>query len=206
LDNIFLPFISGIGAGIFLGFGFGTVFFALIQNSINHGFRKGLDIALGVVLCDIFLTSIILFGSQYIDEIGEYKNIIKYSGGILLLGLGIYQFFPQHPIKNEFGELKRKGSLFFISKGFLLNFLNPINFLAWLGIQTYLKGANGYSTIQSVYFFVGAISTIFGIEVIISVLANYIGKRISDKVIRIINYTSGCIFVVLGILLFIKKI
>lgn len=192
-------------AGCVLGFGFGTVFFALIQNSINYGYRKGLDIATGVVLSDIFIISIILFGSQYVDEIDKYKNVIKYTGGLLLIALGVYQFFPQKPSYNEKGEVISKGRFFFISKGFLLNFMNPVNFLAWLAIQTYLKGVDSYTTMQSIYFFLGAILSIFIIEVLISVLANYIGKRLSNRVIHIVNYTSGYIFILLGVILIFKK-
>ncbi|MFM9944465.1 MAG: LysE family transporter, partial [Bacteroidia bacterium] len=66
MDQFFFPFISGCAMGILLGFGFGTVFFALIQNSIKHGFKKGLDIAIGVVISDILIISLILFGSQYL--------------------------------------------------------------------------------------------------------------------------------------------
>jgi L-lysine exporter family protein LysE/ArgO len=205
LDKFIIPLSSGLLAGCVLGFGFGTVFFALIQNSINYGYRKGLDIATGVVLSDIFIISIILFGSQYVDEIDKYKNVIKYTGGILLIALGVYQFFPQKPSYNEKGEVISKGRFFFISKGFLLNFMNPVNFLAWLAIQTYLKGVDSYTTMQSIYFFLGAILSIFIIEVLISVLANYIGKRLSNRVIHIVNYTSGYIFILLGVILIFKK-
>ena len=89
--------------GIILGFGFGTIFFALIQNSIKHGFKKGLDIAIGVVLSDILIVLLILFGSQYLDEVDKYKNLIKYTGGILLIGLGIYQFVPHKPVMDKNG-------------------------------------------------------------------------------------------------------
>lgn len=206
MDSFIVPLFSGIGTGIVLGFGFGTVFFALIQNSINHGFKKGLDISIGVVLCDIFITSIILFGSQYIDELEKYKNIIKYTGGLLLIGLGIYQFTSHISAADKFGEIKLKGRSYYIAKGFILNFMNPVNFLAWLGIQTYIKGVNGYTTTESVYFFIGAIFAIFAIEVIISLLANYIGKKLSDRVIKLVNYTSGYIFIILGLILVFKKI
>lgn len=206
MNSILIPFISGIGMGVVLGFGFGTIFFALIQNSINHGFKKGLDISIGVVLSDILLITLILFGSQYLDEIGKYKEVIKYTGGLLLVALGIYQFFPQKSATNKNGEVIKKGRFFYISKGFVLNFMNPVNFLAWLAIQTYIKGVNGYTSIQSVYFFIGAISSIFGIELAISLLANYIGKKLSEKVIKVINYTAGYIFIILGIVLVFKKI
>ncbi|MCB9252568.1 MAG: LysE family transporter [Flavobacteriales bacterium] len=206
MNSFLFPFIAGIATGVVLGFGFGTVFFALIQNSINFGYRKGVDIALGVVLSDIFIVSIILFGSQYLDEIEKYKDVIKYTGGFLLIGLGIYQFFPQKKIVGQDGEIIVKGRFLFITKGFLLNFMNPVNFLAWLAIQTYLKGVSGYTTNQSMYFFMGAIGAIFLIELLISLLANYIGRKLSDKIIRIVNVTSGYIFIILGIVLIFKKI
>lgn len=206
MDKFIIPFSSGFLAGCVLGFGFGTVFFALIQNSINFGYRKGIDIAVGVVLSDVLIISIILFGSQYIDEIDKYKNVIKYTGGILLIGLGVYQFFPQKPTYNEKGEIIIKGRFLFITKGFLLNFMNPVNFLAWLAIQTYLKGVDSYTSIQSIYFFSGSILSIFIIEIIISVLANYIGRKLSNRVIKIVNFTSGYIFIILGMILIFKKI
>ena len=141
-----------------------------------------------------------------IEEIEKYKNIIKYTGGFLLIGLGIYQFFPQKVLLDKDGVVVVKGRFLFITKGFLLNFMNPVNFLAWLAIQTYLKGVNSYSNLQSLYFFLGAIGAVFIIEIVISVLANYIGKKLSNKVIRIVNVTSGYIFILLGLVLLFKKI
>jgi threonine/homoserine/homoserine lactone efflux protein len=206
LNNILLPFFSGIGMGIILGFGFGTIFFALIQNSIKHGFKKGLDIAIGVVLSDILIVLLILFGSQYLDEVDKYKNLIKYTGGILLIGLGIYQFVPHKPVMDKNGVVIGKSRYLYITKGFFLNFMNPINFIAWLTIQIQLKGVYMYNTIQSFYFFIGSILAIFTIEVLISRLAHQIGKSLSERVIKVINYTAGYIFIILGIVLFFKKI
>lgn len=192
--------------GVILGFGFGTVFFALIQNSIKHGFRKGLDIAIGVVLSDILIISLILFGSQYLDEIDKFKDVIKYSGGMLLVGLGIYQFVPQKPRMDKNGEIIGKASYLYITKGFFLNFMNPINFVAWLTIQIQLKGVYMYNTIQSIYFFAGSIVAIFTIEIILSKMAHHIGKKLSERVIKVVNYTAGYIFIILGIVLIFKKI
>ncbi len=206
MDTILAPFFSGIGIGIILGFGFGTIFFALIQNSIKHGFKKGLGIATGVVLSDILIIALILFGSQYLDEIDKYKNIIKYSGGILLIGLGIYQFIPQKPTIDKNGEIIGKAHYLYITKGFFLNFMNPVNFIAWLTIQIQLKGVYMYNNTQSVYFFIGAILAIFCIELIISLLAHYIGKKLSDSVIKVVNFTAGYIFIIIGIVLIFKKI
>ncbi len=206
MNNILLPFFSGIGMGVILGFGFGTVFFALIQNSIKHGFRKGLDIATGVVLSDILIISLILFGSQYLDEIDRYKDVIKYSGGILLIGLGIYQFVPQKPRMDKNGEVIGKASYLYITKGFFLNFMNPINFVAWLTIQIQLKGVYMYNAMQSIYFFTGSIIAIFTIEVILSKMAHHIGKKLSERVIKVVNYTAGYIFIIIGIVLIFKKI
>ncbi len=206
MNNIFIPLISGIAAGIILGFGFGTVFFAIIQNSIKHGFKRGLDIAFGVVISDLIIVSLILFGSQYLEEVEKYKNLIKYSGGILLIGLGIYQFFPQKPIIDQNGVVVGQSRFLYVSKGFLLNFMNPVNFIAWLSIQTYLKGVNAYTNEQSIIFFVAAIGAILFIEIMISALAHYIGKKLSERIIRIISFASGYIFIVLGIILIFKKI
>lgn len=192
--------------GCILGFGFGSVFFAIVQSSINHGFKKGVNIALGVIICDILFCALVLFGSQFIDEIHLYKNSIKYVGGILLIALGVYQFFSHKPSNEKLGEIKAKGMMYYIIKGFVLNFMNPLNFFAWIAIQTYLKGVNAYSTVQSAYFFAGSVSSIFTIEILLSILSNYIGKRLSEKIIKFINYTVGYIFIIIGVVLIFKKI
>lgn len=201
-----MPFLSGLGVGCILGFGFGSVFFAIIQSSINHGFKKGVNIALGVIICDILFCTLVLFGSQFIDEIHLYKNIIKYIGGVLLIALGVYQFFSHKPNNEKLGDTKAKGTMYYISKGFILNFMNPFNFFAWIAIQTYLKGVHSYSTIQSIYFFVGTVCSIFIIEILLSILANYVGKKLNEKIIKFINYTVGYIFIIIGVVLIFKKI
>ena len=33
------------------------------------------------------------------------------------MGLGIYQFFPQKPVMDQYGEVISKGRFYYISKG-----------------------------------------------------------------------------------------
>ena len=48
---------QGLATGFVLSMMLGTVFFALIRNSISFGYTTGVWIALGVILCDSMLIS-----------------------------------------------------------------------------------------------------------------------------------------------------
>ena len=52
-------FLTGMVMSVMLG----TVFFALVQNSIDYGFRTGIFIALGVIASDLLLITLSWFNA-----------------------------------------------------------------------------------------------------------------------------------------------
>jgi threonine/homoserine/homoserine lactone efflux protein len=80
LDIILYGLITGMLMSIMLG----TVFFALVQNSIDHGFRTGVFIAIGVISSDVLLISLSWFNAELIPEGSTTDLIVRLCGGIFL--------------------------------------------------------------------------------------------------------------------------
>ena len=77
--------LYGLIAGILLCLTFGTVFFALIQTSIERGYRSGVQIALGVVASDAFFIFTAIFGTAFLPQINHFDKWVGAVGIIFLV-------------------------------------------------------------------------------------------------------------------------
>lgn len=189
--------LSGFGAGIFLSLMLGTVFFALIQNSVDFGYKSGVFIALGVVVSDMFFISVAMFGVSYLPDAPQVSFYSSALGGVLLMALGLVSFFKKNPKlvypKTQFGNL-----MYYFSTGFLLNVLNPVNFFYWLAIVAYLQSEKFFPVSEQIMFFVACLMAIFSTEVGIAYFASLLRKVFTPLVLRRINQVSGLIFLGFG--------
>ena len=190
-------FFYGLGWGTVLSLMLGTVFFTLIQSSIDNGYKSGIFIAVGVIISDILFIEVAAFGASFVPDIAHLSFYGYLFGGIMLAVMGVLSFLkktqtPKYP-KTGIG-----GVLFYSSKGFFLNVLNPVNFFAWVALVAQLKVV-GYEQDRMLIFFIGCLLAIFLMEVIISIFADKLKKYFSNKVLQIINYVSGTAFLAFGI-------
>ncbi len=190
-------FFYGLGWGTVLSLMLGTVFFTLIQSSIDNGYKSGVLIAVGVIISDILFIAVAAFGASFIPDIAHLSFYGYLFGGIMLAVMGVLSFFKK-PQTLAYPKTGIGGIVFYTSKGFFLNLLNPVNFFAWVGLATQLKVV-GYEQDRMLVFFVGCLLAIFLMEVIISVFADKLKKYFSNKVLQIINYVSGTVFLAFGI-------
>lgn len=194
-------FINGYVSGFVMSLMLGTVFFALIQHSIDYGFKTGIIISLGVIVSDLIFVSIAVFGTSLIPAIRENENTIRLLGGCLLLFLGISSWRVN---KRKIAyPATQKGSLFyFMGKGFLLNALNPVNLFTWVAVATYLNGALKYNLgLQSVYF-TACLLAIFITEILIALGASKLRHIINNTFLLFINRLAGSVFILGGLYLF----
>jgi threonine/homoserine/homoserine lactone efflux protein len=86
--------------------------------------------------------------------------------------------------------------------GFLLNVLNPGNYIGWLAITTQLQTVAKYSLSEAVVYFVGAVSAIFIMECLISWGASFLKPYITARFLRLVNRLVGVLFIGFAIALF----
>jgi L-lysine exporter family protein LysE/ArgO len=191
------PLLAGILAGMALSVMLGTVFFSIVKNSIQSGWKSGSKIALGVVLCDIIFLTVVMAGERYISMLNTFEKEIAIVGGFFLILLGLATAFKK--VTDNVETLNKNGTVKYMANGFLLNFLNPVNFAFWVSISTLLGSKWEYEYSDKMEFFSMAIVGIFATETGISILASKISRWMNPKRLRIMNYVVGAAFVLLGI-------
>ncbi|WP_435354996.1 LysE family translocator [Emticicia sp. SJ17W-69] len=187
----------GFFTGIVLSFGFGSVFFALIQDSIENGYQAGIKISLGVVFGDILMVFIAFLGTSFLPNIPNFGFYSRIFGSILLISLGVFQFIQSKPSTKK-KDFKLARFFYFFGKGFLLNVINPVNFISWMVISASLKSYK-YDIYDEIAFFSTCILMIFVVESVFALSAYKIKNKMSEKTIQYIKYISGIVFIVVGL-------
>lgn len=193
LEAISLGFVTGV----VLSFGFGSVFFALVQDSIENGYRAGIKISIGVVFGDILMVAIAFLGTSFLPNIPNFGFYSRIFGSILLISLGIFQFRKTKTV-SKIHDFKLARFFYFFGKGFLLNVINPVNFISWMVISASLKSYK-YDIYDEVAFFSTCIIMIFVMESVFAIFAYKIKNKMSEKTTQSIKYISGLVFIGVGL-------
>jgi L-lysine exporter family protein LysE/ArgO len=195
-DIIFYGFLTGVLMSVMLG----TVFFALVQNSIDHGFRTGFFIATGVISSDILLIALSWFNAELIPEGSTTDLIVRLCGGVFLLLYGLSNLLKKE--KASYPKTEKKRMVKFISMGFFLNALNPGNYIGWLALTTQIKTVAQYTLSDAVFYFSGALSAIFVMECVIAWGAAFLKPYITERFLALVNKIVGVVFIAFSIALF----
>lgn len=202
--SYFIAIVLGAAVGIPMCFALGPVFFALLQNSMTNGFRSAFFIAVGVIIADIILFTAAYTGTHlFIDnDNGSKDNLnfwVELLGGSILILMG---FFTIRRHIKETNELKFfQNPVMYFMRGFALNFLNPMNFFAWVilissvNLQYPLPLRSG----ERFCFYIATLTSIFLTEIIVSYFATRITKILNAKLIRFISTGNGMVFIGCGI-------
>ncbi len=200
LPNLFL---QGAITGLLLTLSFGAGFFALVQTSITKGLQKGLMIALGAILSDIIFIGISLFATSFVnEELPKYSETIKWIGLFTFLGLGIRTILKSSKVVTG-TEQGSRPLYYYVTKGFLLNIVNPLVLLTWLGISLYLQSTLSYTSSETFVFFSATMLATFASQAGICIFSHKIKGHLSENFLHKMNLFIGVLFILIGIGLFI---
>jgi threonine/homoserine/homoserine lactone efflux protein len=188
-------FFNGFGTGFVLSTMLGTVFFYLIQNSIDNGFKSGIAIALGVIISDVLLISLSSLHQYIIPEGGTTEMIVRIIGSALLIFIGLFSIFKK-TAATLYPSTKKMTIPMYMTNGFVLNIINPANFFIWVGISTTLHNSDGYTFMRMLIYFVGALLAIFLTEILISYSASKLKRFLNERAMRMVNIGSGVAFLI----------
>ena len=198
--------LQGLLTGAILSIMLGTVFFSLIKNSLSSGFKTGIYIATGVILCDILFITLAILSTEFAKFLENNQNTISIIGGSVLLLMGLAMFVRAKPKPDAGKDFKSssKSAVYYIGNGFLLNILNPLNFFSWLAISSLLKIKFQYKINDQIIYFSACLVSIFIVEIAIAYFASLLKKQMTDKVVQRINQVSGLVFIGVGLKLILS--
>ncbi len=196
----FTAFFYGLPVGFAFSFALGPVFFSLLKASLEHGFRSAVYIAIGVVLADMVLLGIAYGGIEAF--LPTHINVafwVQLLGGLLLIAIGIATMVKKP--QNTEGGLIRPSHLFIknITRGFLINILNPANFFEWVGAAGVLKSKYHFAVFENVSFFTGALLAVFLTELMVAYFASRLKNTLTPRIMTIINVITGAVFLSFGV-------
>jgi threonine/homoserine/homoserine lactone efflux protein len=204
--------LKGLAISLLLIFSVGPVIFTTIKQSINHGRRGGFSFIAGVWVSDIAWVILSNGFSEAIKILLDFKIPIGIGGCLFLIGMGIYFAFLkkieprrlQEPTEIAGDEItptgKKKTNYFAIfSSGFIINTLNPAVISFWVLMAASL--ASVYSFHDRIIIFSTCLVVTMIADVGKVMGAGYIGKKLNDRAILLINRISGALYLLFGVVI-----
>ena len=203
------PFLQGVLLGLTFAVLLGPAFFALIQTSIQRGFRKGALLAIGIFFSDLFALVLCYFGAMQILGSDPRENIyFSIIGGIILVIFGTYTFsrkVADNPsASDKKPEEKFSKPYLYVIKGFLLNVFNPGMWFLWVTIVVSISANYGVNNKAIFNFLAGVLSTIFATDILKCFVSKQFKKFANAKVMTWLNRLVGTILIGFGTYLIIN--
>jgi threonine/homoserine/homoserine lactone efflux protein len=191
--------IDGVLLGFVLILFIGPSFFYLIKVSLEKGFIPAIFFALGIILSDLAMISLIYLGFSTIFESKLFQEVFSVIAGLVLIVLGAMTFIRDNSAKGIQVRLEQDHHpIWYMFKGILINGVNPFTFMIWVGIVGGVGVQQDYSDIEFRYFFTGLLCTILVADILQAYGANRIRLFLNEKLVRNINRILAVIFIILG--------
>lgn len=201
--------LNGIKFGLALSILAGPILFALVQTSIEQGFRAGWAVGSGIWMSDLLFILTTYFGISYVAELTKWDGLeftLGVAGGIILLVFGIGALVIKSPSIDNFERKAIRYSSYFSLwlKGFLINTFNPFTFFFWIGVSGILFSEKGLQPGEAQLFYGGLIGTIISTDLIKVGLAKAIRRWLKPNFILWMRRIAGIALIIFGIVLLIR--
>lgn len=197
---------QGFVFGIALAFSLGPSFFGLIQTSLKRGYKSGIAMALGIFMSDFIYLLLAWFGlsAWLVDE--KYAIPVGITGGVLLIGYGIYQFVKKTKVQNVEGEIPEQKNSYgtMALKGFLMNLFNPFVIFLWIGAISFATTKFNNDVPVVLTFFITTLATILATDIAKSLAAGKIKGYLNEVWIHRVNQIAGIIMMICGVVLIVR--
>jgi len=201
--------LQGVLVGMTFAVLLGPAFFALIQTSIQRGFRSGFFLAIGIFVSDLTALILVYFGAtQFLGHDPRENFLFSIIGGIILIIFGTFTFIrkvkPQSTVNDGSVNNAASKPYVYIMKGFFLNAANPGMWFIWVTVVVSITANFGVNTRAIYLFLIGILSTIFGTDVFKCFISNQIKHYLNHKVMTWMNRIVGIILIGFGTYLIIN--
>ena len=201
---MFEAIILGLGAGLISSFLTGPVFFSMIKTSIEKGFKAGFSLAVGVIISDIILIGIVLFGSQFFEYKESFDKYVGFIGGTFLLAVGLYYLFATVALNYESQTLQKVSKRGYLIKGFLMCILTPSTLMFWIIVSSIISVKLNNRLDEKLFCFFIAMATQLTIDGFKSYYSSKLRHRIKESALKTLNKVAGVIIILFALWLLFK--
>ena len=206
-QTILQAILTGLAYGCLLG----PLFFLVLNTVLKKSFKHAMALVAGAFFSDqILMWSSWLFSSRITALVSSdwFSQGFGVVGGLILISFGLPPFLLRRHDGGA-GKLKLPGqdkySLFF-AQGFLLNLLNPSNWLFWIGLSATVVGGPDNDQLKVGIFLLLVALMMLLTDFAKLLIVNKLKKKISDGLIRRISRGAALILIGLGVWALIKTL
>ena len=193
--------LEGMSMGLLLSAIVGPVFFTLIQNSMEHGFRYAAMLAFGILLSDTIYVILTFFGIKFLADTTYFELVLGYVGGTILVGFGISSLLKKQVARPNTGgieigqQLKRTA----FAKGFGVNGVNPFVLLFWISIASLVSLKTEWSGVQILNYYSGILMTVFAIDLLKAFTAKQLSHLMTPRLMWLLKKSVGLVMIFFGL-------
>ncbi|MDY0388512.1 MAG: LysE family transporter [Methanolobus sp.] len=192
--------LSGIILGFAAGISPGPLLAMVISQSIQHGSREGIKVALSPLISDFLIVSSILLILSHFGNQDFVIAIISLSGAIYLIYLGISSFKSESS-DSDIANQKRNS----LKKGILVNLLSPHPYLFWITIGGPILFKTLDVDVWATFLFVfGFYTLLVGSKILIAIVAGKSGQFLKSNYYLYTIRALGVVYLVFAFI-FIKQ-
>ena len=152
-----------------------------------------MKIVFGVIIGDILFVLAALLGTSFIPKVQGFEHLMAIVGVLFLIAMGLVNILKGTP-RLAYPKTRFGNAVYYVTTGFFLNALNPVNFVSWVAIVAYIRSHLHYSVAQQYGFMVASLVGVFVTEMALAYYANRLKRLFTPPVVTLFNRTTGIVF------------
>lgn len=200
---------SGFAAGFLIAAQVGPIWLLCFRNGIRYGFAEAFGIGLGAAIIDTAYCVLGALGAAVLLSSHSTQRVISIVGALVISWIGIRTIITHRSASGanldeaETPKTPTFGSALRLS--LLATASNPLTIISWVAL---LSAAGSFidTTRGKIVFALGVGGGSFLFFISLSLLASYLGRRLSDVWVRRIDQTSAYLFLVFALVLVYRAI
>ena len=189
---------AGIIMGLSAGFAPGPLLTLLISETLRHGMRSGIKVALAPILTDLPIIALTFYLSAQLENAGTILGLTSLAGGSFVLWMGI-KGLKISSVEIKLGTESPRS----LTKGIATNALSPYPYIFWLTVGTpILNKAMQSSMTLPLIFIASFYICIVGAKLLLAILVGHSRSFLSGKAYLFTMRFLGLVLCLFALILF----
>ena len=196
-----IPFlITGISFGLAAGAAPGPLLTLVIAETLRHGGKQGIRVALAPVLTDIPIVVLSVYILSSLSNFNTMLGVISISGALFIAYLS-YEAFTAKGIELQMDPVKTES----LKKGVITNFLSPHPYLFWITVGAPVMHKAYQTSLQaSLFFILGFYIFLVGSKIVLALMVDRSKSFLNSRYYVYISRGLGAVLLIFAIL-FIRE-